>query len=582
MQTTPSAPAEVGHHPSPSTRPTVGRVLLAWLKIQLGAELFGMPGYRLTLRGRTPDGFLAAPHDVRSAKAATGRAMLSGRFALADARMSVQGSGDPWNRPSPTRAFALQLHRFAWLPPLMTQGEDGAKEALRLFLLWQKTFRNWTPFAWSPAVLPRRLIQLSGFARKLAAQGTPEDSLIMAQSMSEQGRHLLRLHNDPATQATRAVALVILGCVLAGRVGDGFRRKGLKRLPAALKRTVLADGSHASRSPQAALELLYDLMMLEDALAQRSQPVPASVEQAIQLLSRFVRVMSHPDGSLCAFQGAESLPEDRIAPALVHTDNRADARAAALPMALEQGRYHRLLGRSLSVYVDAGEARADAFGVAACDQPMNFEVSGGRDKLIVSPGWSPLQADRQAFRVIGAANGLSLGEDVILAPVSGRFGDLLDHALEGPRYKVRSRRVEAGESGALLELEHDGWKPKYGMRHERRLYVDVQRDELRGEDRLTPIESRKDMPVAAPFAIRFLLHPEVQASLARDRKSILLRGPGGRGWWLRHDARDVTLEENGVVFEGASGRRTTMIALRGTCRLDAPTRVRWKLSPAES
>ena len=111
------------------------KVVGAWLRTQAGAELFGMPGYRLTLGGRVPDGFLAAPHDGRPANALLGKAILSGRFTLANARMSVQGSGDPWNRPSPTRAFAIALHQFAWLPSLMTQGEDGAREALRLFLL---------------------------------------------------------------------------------------------------------------------------------------------------------------------------------------------------------------------------------------------------------------------------------------------------------------------------------------------------------------------------------------------------------------------------------------------------------------
>lgn len=571
-------PFESSSSHSARSRTALGRLVAAWLKNQLGAELFGMPGYGLTLRGRVPDGFLAAPHDARPADKAKGRALLSGRFALADARMSVQGSGDPWNRPSPSRAFAAELHRFSWLSALMSQGEPGAKEALRLFVLWLRTFRKWAPFPWGADILPRRLINLSAFARRMAAAGAPEDGVWIAQALSEQGRHLLRLYNDPATQATRAIALCMLGCVLSGRIGDGFRRKGLKRLPAALKRTVLADGSHASRNPQAALELLYDLLMLEDALAQRSLSAPPVVEQTIDALSRFIRAMSHPDGSLCAFQGGESVDEAQIAPALVHND----ARPGAAPSTLEQGRYHRLNGRSLSVFVDAGEPRLDAFGAAACDQPMNFEVSGGHDRLIVGCGWSPAQADKQAFRVIGAGNGLCIGEDAILAPVTGRFAHLLNHRLEGPRYHLRARRADAETGGVLLEMEHDGWKPKYGMRHERRFYVDQQRDELRGEDRLTPLDQRKDLPVAAAFSIRFTLHPEVQASLARDRKSILLRGPGGRGWWLRHDARDIVLEDNGTVFQDGQPQRTSVVTLRGACRLDAPTRIRWKLSPAET
>ena len=98
------------------------RVVTAVLTKQMGAELYGMPGYALTLKGRAPDGFVAAPHDMRPADPVLGRAILSGRFALGGGRMSVQGSGDPWNRPSPTRSFALELHRFAWLPAILSQG----------------------------------------------------------------------------------------------------------------------------------------------------------------------------------------------------------------------------------------------------------------------------------------------------------------------------------------------------------------------------------------------------------------------------------------------------------------------------
>ncbi len=554
------------------------KVIGAWMKRQAGAELFGMPGYRLTLQGRVPDGFLAAPHDGRPANPLTGKAILSGRFNLANGRMSVQGSGDPWNRPSPSRAFALELHRFSWLSSLMGQGDAGAKESLRLFLLWHKTFRHWTPFTWGEEILPRRLINLSLFARKLAAVGTPEDTRLLAQSMAEQGRHLMRLNNQPAFAATRAAAMVILGCVLSGHVGDIFRRKGLQRLPRALRRVVLPDGSLVSRSPEQALELLYDLLLIVDGLSQRGQAVPDVIEAHIERLSRFVRVLSHPDGSLVAFQGSESLPEDMVAPALVHTER---SQSQPLPNVLEQGRYQRLLGRSLSVFVDSGEARNGDFGYAACDHPMNFEVSGGRDKLIVSPGWSPLQSDRPAFRVITAANTLTLGESVLMAPTAGRAGELLNFALEGPAYKVRSRRVEAEESGTLLEMEHEGWRARFGLKHERRLYVDAVRDELRGEERLTPMPGKKEIPAATPYTVRFTLHPEVQASMARDKKSILLRGPGGRGWWLRHDAADVALED-GLVFDRGLARKTTLIALRGMGRLDAPTRLRWKLSPAEA
>ncbi|ESQ80826.1 heparinase II/III family protein [Asticcacaulis sp. YBE204] len=555
------------------------RVVRAWARRQIAAEVYGMPGYGLTLKGPSIEGFIAAPHEIRPAVATTGKAMMAGRYTLGGARMSIQGSGDPWNRPSPTRSFAIELHRFCWLRHLLTQGEDGVKEGLRLFLLWEKTFRTWTPFVWSQEVMARRLINLSIFARRLAAYASEDEAQILARSMAEQTRQLWRLPRHLAWYTQKATALVLVGCVLSGHVGDRMRKKGLRILPKALKRAIMADGSHASRSPQAGLELLYDLLLIEDALNQRGLAIPEYLEVAIERLSRFVRTLSHPDGSLCAFQGGESVDGDSVAPALLHEDKRPLA-LSNLPLSLEHGRYHRMLGRSLSVFVDAGEPKPGVLGYGACDHPMNFEVSGGRDKLFVTPGWSSSQSDQHGFRVVSASNSLTIGEGVILSPITGKFGELLHFTLEGLRYRIRSRRIESDDSGSLLEMEHEGWRPQFGLKHERRLYVDPGRDELRGEEKLIPVEPKKELAASAPYALRFLLHPEVQASLARDKRSILLRGPGGRGWWLRHDAKEVVIEES-AVFDKGLPKKSTTLCLRGICRLDTPTRIRWKLSPAE-
>jgi uncharacterized heparinase superfamily protein len=85
--------------------------------------------------------------------------------------------------------------------------------------------------------------------------------------------------------------------------------------------------------------------------------------------------------------------------------------------------------------------------------------------------------------------------------------------------------------------------------------------------------------IAAPYALRFQLEPGVQASLARDRRSILLRGHSGRGWWFRSDGPDVAIEPAVHVDEGLT-RRSLQIVVRGSARTDADTKIRWKLSPA--
>jgi succinyldiaminopimelate transaminase len=98
----------------------IGRILTR----QLCIELYGLPGYSLTLKGPLVEAFAAAPRDFRPTDPASGKAVVDGRFVLAGSSLEAAAPEDPWNRPSPSRAFATELHAFAWLPSLIGLGAD--------------------------------------------------------------------------------------------------------------------------------------------------------------------------------------------------------------------------------------------------------------------------------------------------------------------------------------------------------------------------------------------------------------------------------------------------------------------------
>jgi uncharacterized heparinase superfamily protein len=127
-------------------------------------------------------------------------------------------------------------------------------------------------------------------------------------------------------------------------------------------------------------------------------------------------------------------------------------------------------------------------------------------------------------------------------------------------------------------MAHDGWVRQAGLTHERRLFLDKTAHELRGEDRFVPTGAAK--PASLPVAIYFHLHPEVTALLARDQRSVLLRGSSEIGWWLRNDAGEVSIEPS-VHLDDGRPRRAEMVVLRARLRADRGGRVRWKLALAE-
>ncbi|OYX56024.1 MAG: heparinase [Brevundimonas subvibrioides] len=557
----------------PALWPAVaGRVLTR----QMWIELYGLPGYAMTLSAGKATAFAATARDFRPADINLGKAVMGGRFPLAGSNLEAEAPADPWNRPSPSKAFAVDLHAFAWMPGLMLQGERGAREALRLTLAWADTFSRWSPFAWEPRILARRVYNLACAARKMGAVASEADRLRLADTLGRQARQLLRPPGGLAGKAERLVAAAVAGCVLAGQAGSRLRKAALGRLPGALRVTVAGDGGHASRSPEAGMELLLDLLTLDDALSQLSEAAPEAMGGAMIRLTTAMRLQVLPDGRLAGFQGGGPSTVARVAAARAH-DEHAEATASAVGSV---GGLTRIRSPLLTIVTDAGAPGKGAWSEAACAQPLALEIVCGKDRIVTGCGWTPRAADRQGLRLTPGHSTLTLGEQSFAEPLGGWKGELLGPRLYGRPYHTTSERRD-GDGAVWLEVEHDAWAQPFGLMHQRRLYLDQRLDELRAEERLHPAAGNRDVVriIAAPYAVRFHLEPGVQASLARDRRSILLRGHSGRGWWFRTDGPDVAIEPSVHVEEGLT-RRSLQVVVRGSARTDAETKIRWKLSPA--
>jgi uncharacterized heparinase superfamily protein len=209
-----------------------------------------------------------------------------------------------------------------------------------------------------------------------------------------------------------------------------------------------------------------------------------------------------------------------------------------------------------------------------------LEITCGADRLISNAGWSPDALGPQALRLTDAGSTASLRERSCGRLLSGFLGRVLGPRLVDGARVVQARRNENDE-GVWLELEHDGWMREFGVAHERRLYLDAALDELRGEDRFRAAdETIAGRQRSATFAIRFHLPADVQVSLARDQRSVLLRGRSNRGWWLRNDAPDVSLEPS-LTFHNKRAQRGSQVVLKGRLHPVDGARVRWKLTPVE-
>jgi uncharacterized heparinase superfamily protein len=556
---------------------------ITWLKGLAGAarrqgeqEWFGNPVHRLLLNRPAPDGLAANPRDRRPANPAEGRRLLAGIFDLAGTRMTVGAEGDPFDKPSPDMSFAIALHRMGWLGDLLTQEETGARAALRLVMDWRRVFGRWNGFSWGPRVLERRVFNLACAMRRLAAIASDAERGLLVGDLARQARHLLDISIHPERAVERAVVAGIAGCALAGEAGERLIDQSMALLKAGLPVAVTPDGVHASRSPQAGLELLFDLLALDEALHQRGQAGPDELNRTIDRLCAATRFFTLPDGRLASFQGGEVVPAALIGAALAHED---EGRAA---LKTAHGGYHRLDGAGISVILDGGAPAPGIHSTTACAQTLAVEILAGTDRLVTGCAWSPDAAAPQALRLTDGASTASLSDASAGEPMRGLVAWGMGPRLAGAARQVEVRRHEA-EGGMWLEGSHDGWAAQFGLAHDRRIYLDLAAGELRGEDGFRPLA--EGAPAAGPrrylpFTVRFHLHPDARASLARDGKSVLLRGPSEQGWWLRNDAIEVSVEAS-AHFENGRPRRSSQVVLTGQVRVDTGGKIRWKLSRAE-
>jgi len=519
-----------------------------------------------------PNGLAIRPRDFRPANPVRGERILRGAFDWDGKTIDTGAGGAPWRLPGLEPGFAAALHTFDWLPDLMTQGEAGAQEALRLWLDWRRAFGRYDVVAWSGRVLERRVFNLTCAAGALAPLVSEAEGAAYVDGLARQARHLLGETDDHGRGAEQAAVAALVGAGLAGKAGESLLRGASRRLAPRLVRAVLPDGVHASRSPQRGLELLFDLLALDDALSQIGAPAPAEVSRAIDRLAAGVRFFVLADGRLPSFQGGEGADRARVATALA-----LDAGAGEIARSMPYGAFERLDGGALQVIVDAGAPPAGAWRGSACAQPAAIAVVCETRRLIVGSAWSETAGADGELRGPTGASCVALGSAWPGARLlGGLFAGGGAARLEGGPAAVHAERSQSGPK-TWLDIAHDGWLD-LGFGATRRLFLDGETGELRGEEVLTPAGRALQAP--APFAIQFILAPDVAAQVAVDGRSALLRPAGAQGWRLRADVAAMRLERAAVFDEGAS-RATYKLVLPGVAQPGEVVRVRWKLSRDE-
>jgi uncharacterized heparinase superfamily protein len=525
--------------------------LLRQLRHKVQAVTYGSPLYRMMLdQGPVPDRLRVSLADPWPGRAEVGQALIAGQTELFAETALAAAIDDP---------------AHGWLRDLRAVGTDSARRrAAALLSLWLDEQDSWEEAYWAPAILGERLANWLAFHDFYApaAPGTGFEEKLIA-SMVRQLRHLMRTVpvTAPGLESLRAIKGLVYGGV---SLIEGERALGLalELLQRQIATEILPDGGHIGRNPALLLAVLRALIDIRSALRAVQLEVPQELAMALARLVPALKFFRHGDGGFALFNGAREGETAEIETALL----LAEGKGRVLRRLPDMG-YERVQnGRSL-LLVDTGAPPPPLFEEDAHAGLGSFEFSIGRERLIVNCGAAPMAelAWHKALAATAAHSALTLGD-------RNACEILQDGGLGRGPQSVTAQRYEQ-EGTSFVETSHDGYEASLRAVCQRTLGLSATGDLLQGRESVAG-------GAGSDYALRFHLHPSVQANLVQDGRSVLLRTPSGIGWRFRIEnssgRADLGLE--GSIYAGSAALRRTL-QIKASGRLQGSvTTLAWSLT----
>jgi uncharacterized heparinase superfamily protein len=503
-----------------------------------------------------PEAPAVSVRDPWPGDATRGARLLKGELVYYGGVRPLKPGG--WADAASSAAMRAHAHGFSWLRDLREIGTDAARMRARALVGdWIQSGSE--PLALRPDVMGSRLAAWLGHFDFFAASADDEFRQRLLRRMVLDARQLAAALPAEEMDGRALTALKGLFAVsISFPAQSAYLQRALRFLPQEIGRQVLPDGGHVERSPGAHLEALKNLIEIRALLHLANAPAPAALGAAIERLSLALRSLRHGDGGLALFNTTREEPASLVELVLAQSGRYGRGGPAALP---DVG-FHRLQAGGTMLIVDAGAPPPPGQERYSHAGTLSFELSVGRNRLIVNCGAAPVSGSAWS----DAARTTAAHSTLVIADTSS--SELKPVGLGRRPEKVVAQRQEA--NGAhWLEASHDGWKKPFGAIHRRRLYLSESGEDIRGEDAV-------EAPTGQPYTVRFHLHPTVNASLQQDGEGVLLRLPAtGGGWRLRAEGAKITLEES-VYLGGPEPRRTEQVVLSGFA--DGAQQVKWAIT----
>ena len=511
---------------------------------------------RLTSKGRQPLKLVAVPRDHVAGDRRRGEALLAGKYrfgsetlALAELDFSALGAAGQ---------LAVNLQGFSWLRDLAAAAgrEKGARLAEALVGRWLLAHGTRPDEAWRGDLWGERILFWTSYAPYILSSSDNGYRSAVLNTLARGARHLeAHAEKSPSglQRITAQIGVVAAGLLLQSGVPRVARAEaGLAR---SLATAQFEDGGLISRNPHEQAMLVDRLGMLRNCYFAAKQTLPDGIEAAAAAALAALHGVTMGDGALSSWQGGN--PGD--AAKLQALIEGCGLRARPLRNARGWG-YQRLAALGTVIVVDGAPPPPSKMMRAGAASTLAFEMSDGAQRLIVNCGGPGPQPSELPEELALALRSTAAHSTLVLADANST-AILADGSLGKGVTDVAIERADDNDSTRII-VSHDGYLRAFGLLHRRSVSLGNDGKEVRGSDTLVP-KGRRKVKDAVPYAIRFHLAPDVEATPTADGMGAILRSPGAPPWNFRVRGGMLAIEESLWIDGTGSARPTNQLVIVG-------------------
>ncbi len=544
---------------------------------------------RAASRARPATGFVSQPEPRTIGHFARGRQLVAGNFLFSGVLVEAKNAVI-WDIAKDNDVVAEELQGCAWLDDLAAVGDAKARACAQAWVAeWIVRFGNGRGLGWTPDLVGRRLIRWIQHGFFLLRGLEKDESQAFYRSLAQQTIFLSRRWHTSAQGLPRFEALT--GMIYAGLSLQGMEQHvapAVKALARDCAREIDDTGGIPTRNPEELLEVLTLLTWTTAALTESGHQPPAAIATAIARITPTLRALRHADGGLARFHGGGRGLIGRLDHALAAAGDKTRPGDT-----LYMG-FARLSGGRTSIVIDAATPPTGPASVNAHASTLALEVTSGRRPLIVNCGSGRTFGEdwRRAGRATPSHSTLCIeGYSSSRLGAQSRVVTSRQELLDDVPGFVQAEFSQLHD-GKRIELSHDGYRRTHGLTHARTLDLAMDGRGMVGDDVLTTLtdidKQRFERALDAtalqgvPYALKFHLHPDVDATLDMGGAAGSMALKSGEIWILRHDGHaELSLQPSVYLENGRlKPRPSQQVVLSGRTMAYA-TRVRWSLAKAQ-